>query len=339
MCFIRQKPDNLKTTNYILLFLLCLFTACTGNWQRWVEASDQEVKIQRYDEVVDDFVTLNSYSALQRLNTEYSLQTTMLIENVLAIGHVQDPGIDRKLRAFYQDSVVQELYREVRRQYGNLDPEEKLLTEVFHELKEADTSFVVPTIYTQVCALNESIVINDSVVGIGLDKYLGADYPLYKDYYYPYQRRTMERSQIVPDVLFYYLVDFYNEHDNRTLLQRMVFGGKIHWVIAHLMKKPLNEVLNFTGDRRAWCISHEKQVWQWLKDNNMLQSTDWVRFMEFMEPREYTSFFGKGSSDQLGVWLGAQIVDSYMKHHKDKQWQELLRMDSQTIYNQSGYNP
>lgn len=105
------------------------------------------------------------------------------------------------------------------------------------------------------------------------------------------------------------------------------------------MRKPLNEILNFSGERKAWCISHEKQVWQWLKDNNMLQSADWVRFMEFMEPREYTSFFGKGSSDQLGVWLGAQIVDCYMKHHKDKQWHELLHMDSQTIYNLSGYNP
>lgn len=297
------------------------------------------MKIQRYDEVVDDFVTLNSYSALQRLNTEYSLQTTMLIENVLGIGNVQDPGIDRKLRAFYQDSVVQELYREVRHQYKDMDPEEEQLTQVFQQLTEEDTAFVVPCIYTQVCALNESIVINDSVVGIGLDKYLGADYPLYKDYYYDYQRRTMERSQIVPDVLYYYLSDFYDMHDNRTLLQRMVFSGKIHWIMAHLMQKPLNEVLNFEGDRRAWCISHEKQAWQWLKKHGILQSTGWESFRELMEPRAYTSFFGKDSPDQLGIWLGAQIVDCYMKHHKNKQWQDLLYMDSQTIYNQSGYNP
>lgn len=329
----------MKTKNYIFLLLCVLLTACTGSWQRWVDTSDEDVKIIRYDEVMDDFVSMNSYSALMRLNTEFSLQTSMLIEDILTIGNVEDPGIDRKLRAFYQDSIVQCLYREVRRQYVNMDPEEELLSEVFTKLKKADSSFVVPRIYTQVCALNESIVIGDSLVGVGLDKYLGEDYPLYKDYYYTYQRRTMERSQIVPDILYYYLGDQYGVHDNRTLLQRMVFAGKIHWVIAYLLKKPLDEEMNFTGERRAWCLTHEKEVWQWLKENQMLQTTDWVRIMEFMDSREYTIFFGTGSSDQLGLWLGGRIVDSYMKRNKNIQWQELLHTDSETIYQNSGYNP
>lgn len=329
----------MKAIKYIFLLLCMMLASCTGNWQRWVDASDDEVKIIRYDEVMDDFVSLNSYSALQRLNTEFSLQTSMLIENVLAIGDVQDPGIDRKLRAFYQDSIVQSLYAEVRRQYGDLEPEEEQLTEVFAALKKADTSFVVPCIYTQVCALNESIVISDSVIGVGLDKYLGADFPLYKDYYYSYQRRSMERDQIVPDILFYYLGDLYGAHTSCTLLQRMVTAGKIHWIISHLLKKPLYEEMNFTGERRAWCISHEKQVWNWLKENDMLQTTDWARIREFMDPREYTVFFGTGSSDQLGLWLGGQIVDSYMKHHKKAQWQELLHLHPDTIYQNSGYNP
>ena len=95
---------------YLYLLLSVLMTSCTGLFHRWDEASQKEVKIIRYDEVVDDFVSLNSYSALQRLNSEYSLQTSMLIENVLAIGNVQDKGIDRKLRAFYQDSLQQRLY-------------------------------------------------------------------------------------------------------------------------------------------------------------------------------------------------------------------------------------
>ncbi len=329
----------LKTKGYIFIFLCILLTACTGNWQRWVDSSDEEVKIIRYDEVMDDFVSLNSYSALQRLNSEYSLQTSMLIEDVLAIGNVQDPGIDRKLRAFYQDSIVQGLYREVRRQYSDMDPEEEILSEVFTKLKEADSGFVVPVIYTQVCALNESIVISDSLVGVGLDKYLGVDYPLYKNYYYAYQRRTMERSQIVPDILFYYLSDQYGGHHNRTLLQRMIFAGKIHWIIAHLLKKPLAEEMNFTGGRRDWCMQHEKEVWQWLKNNDMLQTTDWVRIMALMEPREYTISFGEGSADQLGLWLGGQIVECYMKHNRDIRWQELLHTDSETIYKNSGYNP
>lgn len=331
--------EILKTRTYIFLLLCTLFVSCTGNWERWVDTSDDKVKILRYDEVVDDFVSLNSYSALMRLNTEFSLQTSMLIEDVLAIGSVQDPGIDRKLRAFYRDSIVQSLYREVRRQYGDLDTEEGLLYDAFTALKEADSTFVVPTIYTQVCALNESIIINDSVIGVGLDKYLGADFPLYKNYYYTWQRRSMERDQIVSDILFYYLADQYDAFQNRTLLDRIIFAGKMHWIIASLLDKPLYEEMNFSGDRLKWCVDHEKEVWRSLKNSKLLESTDWVRTMEFIEPRECTPTFGKESSDQLGLWLGAQIVDSYMKHNKNVQWQELLHTDSKIIYQNSGYNP
>lgn len=324
---------------YLYLLLSVLMTSCTGLFHRWDEASQKEVKIIRYDEVVDDFVSLNSYSALQRLNSEYSLQTSMLIENVLAIGNVQDKGIDRKLRAFYQDSLQQRLYSEVRRQYESLEEEEKQLTKVFSALKDADSSFVIPAVYAQVCALHESILISDSVIGVGLDKYLGTDYPLYKDYYYDYQRRSMNRSRMVPDILLYYLIDYYGDQDNTDLLHRMILLGKIHWVIAHLLDKPLSDQINFYGNRRLWCVQHEHGVWQWMKQGNLLHTFELVRIMDLLMPRDHTPYFGPQSSDQLGLWVGAQIVDSYMKHNKGASWKMLLHTDSETIYQKSGYNP
>lgn len=324
---------------YLYLLLSVLMTSCTGLFQRWDDASHKEVKIIRYDEVVDDFVSLNSYSALQRLNGEYSLQTSMLIENVLAIGNVQDQGIDRKLRAFYQDSLMQSLYGEVRRLYQSMEEEERQLSKVFAALSEADTNFVIPVIYTQVCALHESILISDSIIGVGLDKYLGEDYPLYKDYYYACQRRSMNRNRIVSDIILYYLADRYGYQQNRSLLHRMVFVGKVHWIISHLLVRPLSEELNFFGNRLQWCKQHESEVWQWMKQHNMLNTHELLRISEFLMPRDNTPCFGAQSSDQLGLWIGGQIVDSYMKHNKHVNWQALLQTDSETIYQKSGYNP
>jgi hypothetical protein len=46
---------------------------------------------------------------------------------------------------------------------------------------------VVPRIYTQIGSLDQSIVVDDSILGISLDKYLGADHPVYLRYGYTEQ--------------------------------------------------------------------------------------------------------------------------------------------------------
>lgn len=104
---------------------------------------------------------------------------------------------------------------------------------------------MIPMIYTQISAFNESIVLSDSVLGISLDKYMGEDYPLYKRFYYNYQRRTMRPDRIVPDCLVFYLMSQYPfpMDYSRTLLDVMMHYGKsimwynICWTIPHRKKR------------------------------------------------------------------------------------------------------
>ena len=82
---------------------------------------EKSMTIQRYDRLLDEFVSLNSYSALQRMNTEYSQETILLIENVLSLGRVEDPNIDRKLREYFLDSTLQVILQDVHQEYSNLN--------------------------------------------------------------------------------------------------------------------------------------------------------------------------------------------------------------------------
>ena len=42
----------------------------------------------------------------------------------------------------------------------------------------------MPEVYTQVGAFDQSIIVANDMLGISLDKYLGADYPLYRKFGY-----------------------------------------------------------------------------------------------------------------------------------------------------------
>ena len=56
--------------------------------------------------------------------------------------------------------------------------------------------------------------------------------------------------------------------------------------------------------------------------------------------KAYTPYVSDDCPDQIGLWLGVQIVDHYMKCHPDMAIGELLRMDDyKGMLRESGYHP
>lgn len=319
---------------------LLLLSSC--EWKQGLfRSSEPKTEIRRYDRVLDEFVSLNSYSALQRMNTEYPKETKLLIEDVLMIGRVDDPRVEQKIRSFYMDSTVQVLVQEVHRQYYDMHDINEQFVKAFEVLKAEDPNFHIPRIYTQISAFNQSIVVGDSILGISLDKYLGADFPLYKSYYHPYQRRSMCRERLVSDALTFYLLSEYTVPSDRplTALDRVLRSGKIHWVIAQILdRESLDEEIGFEAERADWCRRNEATIWKWIKDNQIFRSTEVAINQMLMYPRESTPALGPQSADQIGLWIGVRIVDAFMKRHKNVSIGDLLYMtDYQKIWDESGY--
>lgn len=192
-----------------MLFLLCavgVWSWLARPWEGWASPSadataKRGVVIDRFDRVLDEYVSLGSYTALHRMNTEYTAQTAMLIEDVLQMGSAMEPDIEKRLRYVYLDSTMQLLLDEVHRQYADLNDIEDALDKTFKRISRKDPSFHRPHVYAQIGNLGPSIVGNDSLVGICLDKYLGADCPLYDGVLSDEQRVHTNRQDIVSDVV------------------------------------------------------------------------------------------------------------------------------------------
>lgn len=334
----------LRQSLFFFVVLTLVFSSCQwapASWQT-EEAKSEDMRIHRYDRLVDEFVSLNSFTALQRMNTEYPRATRLLIEDVLAVGTVQDELIEQRLREFYLDSTMQVLIDDVHKEYADLRGEEKEIFSVFTHIKKADRDFRIPLVYVQVSGLNQSIVVGDSVLGISLDKYLGRDYPLYKKYYHDYQRRPMDRSRLVPEALFFYLTHEYPLPDNQvhTLLDYIVNFAKFHWIIAKYRDVPLMREAGLDDERIDWYSKNESEVWKTLNDTHMLYSSDMTMVRRFMMPRANTPYIGEDAPDQIGLWIGLQIVGHYMERHPDTKIGDLLRMtDYNKLLLESGYNP
>lgn len=100
----------------------------------------------------------------------------------------------------------------------------------------SETSFAL--VYTQIGALDQSIIVGDQTIGVSLDKYMGAKYPIYKKFNYSSEQlETMNRSYIVPDCVSFYLLSLYplKNYDTRSQLEKDLHMGKVMWVTNKVM--------------------------------------------------------------------------------------------------------
>ena len=220
--------------SYLLLAIMLGLVSC--EWPFLSSEEDENVVIDRYDRIQSLYLTTGDFSALQQMNTVYPMQTRTLIEDVLRIGKVDDQQINTKFLRFYQDTTLQTLIAEAEQQYANMDDINHGLTTAFKYLRDNLIGIEIPEIYTQIGSLDQSIIVGNNSIGICLDKYLGADYPLYQKPEYGYtkeQLKVMERDYIVPDCIGFYLLSLYPIPADASLSQweRDVHVGRIQWVV------------------------------------------------------------------------------------------------------------
>lgn len=227
------------------------------------------VEVVRYDRLESQYLTTGDFSALQQMNTDYPMETRTLIEEVLRIGDVSDPRINKTFLTFYQDSTLQRLISDAELQYANMDDINTGLCEAFERMRTFLPELSVPEVYAQIGALDQSIVIGNNTIGICLDKYLGENYALYKKYYDGEQRRTMTRENIVPDCLCFYLLGLYplSDSDTRPQIDRDIHMAKVQWVCNLVLDRKFFDTRYVTAVD-AYMAKHKSMPVESLLKNN-----------------------------------------------------------------------
>ena len=203
---------------------------------------NDDVTIERFDRVESLYLTMADFAALHHMKTDYPTQTRTLIEDVLQLGPVNDPNINTRWLKFFQDSTLQALISDVERQYADIDDVNRQLTRAFRRLSKMLPHMETPKVYAQIGSLDQSIIVTDSMLGISLDKYLGADYPAYLRYgYSEHQRSMMTREYIVPDCLGFYLLSIYPspQNDDEQVERRRWHMAKIQYVVNQVMGRDI----------------------------------------------------------------------------------------------------
>jgi hypothetical protein len=160
------------------------------------------VTIKRFEKDIFSLSPEEVIPALPALKQRYP-KFLPLFSLVINTGDINDPAFGDFLLRFCTDKQNVEVYNYTIRKYPDLKPYEKGITDAFRHYLYYFPEKKVPDVITCITGFNNSIITGDSVLGISLDRYLGADceyYPRLDIYKYVAARMTPEN--IIPDCMY-----------------------------------------------------------------------------------------------------------------------------------------
>ena len=329
----------------IVYFLTVLFllSSCTRNPLK-IKVSDVKIdlKIKHLDVDLLKQTQDQIKTSIPELEKSYDEFFKIFTYRMIAIGGSDQNNFPEMLFSFISDTLIRKLEIKVAEKIDTIQLRDELET-AFKHYKYYFPEKDIPVIFTCISGFNQSVVIAEKLIGISLDKYLGSDSPFYQQLGLPlYKRRNMNPAKIVPDVLVSWATTEWPKPDQaNNLLSQMIQEGKMMYFLD-AMQPNLDDTLKigFTKRQLEFCKKNEASMWTYLAEHKELFTTDRMSIKRYIDDGPYTAAFSDQSPARTGVWIGWQIVRSYMKQNPKIKLTELLENTNfQEILNQSGYQP
>lgn len=330
---------------YIYILLTVVLCGC-GNTYQYIpkDIEPVEVEIVRFDSAQ---LAVRPDSAMQdvaQLYADYEEFIPLYVEGILRLPMEDTAYFSEQLANFLADTTMgfAQTNALAKERFANVDSIQNALNIAFSRLHYLYPDWVIPTVYLFVSGFNSSVVYYDNMLGVGVDMYLGSDYPYYNQVVYDYQKSTMEKEYVVRDVMSMYLAYniAYNSKYNR-LLEQMIFRGKQLFLLSQLLPDaPAWQVIGYTPEQWAWCEHYEQAIWNRIMEKRDLFKTESRILNSYMNEGPFTAEVTQDSPGRLGLWVGWRIVDSYMRHNEEVSIHDLINEgDAQKILEQSFYKP
>lgn len=338
---------NVKHKQIYLIFLFAIvFISCKQNSRPDVSHINLEIKIERFDKELFASKNKNISQTNTTLSNQYGFFYDDYIHKMVGTPAYSNEEV---LSTLFKDKAYTDLTHEVDSVYPNLKAQEQGLTETFKYVKYYYPKAKIPKVISFVSGFAYQMPVGDNYLGIGLDMFLGKDSKFYGAIVQSvplYLSRRFTPDYIVPRVAETYVhEDLFPEPDeNKTLLSKMIFQGKILYFLDQVLPENTADTLKigYTADQMKWAQNFEADIWAYFLENNFLYETDYQKIQVFLAEGPFTPGLGENrdSAPKLGVWMGWQIVKRYMDKNPKITLQQLMaENDAQKILNQSKYKP
>lgn len=329
---IQMIQARLLRNSILLTIFLLVVVSCNGPFR--VDISDitsPEISIKRYEQAL--FAEPLSPTRINDLQKQFPLflGDKPLQENQLI-----------QLKNYVSDPFLLKLHDETEKIFPNLKPQETELDQAYQYLQYYFPEFKIPETYSYISGDQEEPYYESQVVVVSLDHYLGFNHEAYNMAGIPkYKQFAMDKKFFLKDILMAIAKSqIPSPGNNAQLLEQMIYEGKLLYFIKSMNPDISDKVLfTQTDTHLQWLQNKEKDLWRYYIENEILYTSDYLTYNKFIADSPFTTPLGDDSAPRTGIWLGYQIVFSYMKKNEVELKELIQNKDAQQTLIKSGYKP
>ncbi len=243
-----------------------------------------------------------------------------------------------------KDSLQLLLLENVEKKFTTMFSIEENLEYLFKHLKYYFPETTIPRVIGLINNVDyqSKTIYADSLLLISLDTYLGVDHNLYEGIP-QYIRQEMDINFLPSQVASKFAESKIPPPNDRSFLSQMIYQGKQVYLKDWVLPRSSDaEKMLYTEQQIQWVIDNEAYMWQYIVEKQLLYNTDPSLSNRFIEPAPFSKFYleiDNESPGRIGVWIGWQIIKSYMKRYPDTEISALLNLPAQTLFSKSNYKP
>ncbi|MDR0547272.1 MAG: hypothetical protein LBG77_06795 [Dysgonamonadaceae bacterium] len=311
----------MKIQSLILVIVACLIIGCKK------DNLYSDFQIQRFDTDYFRYITGNiPMDSLQKYHP--------FLEDYLQKVISEDTD--------FSDSTLMQIYQDEQRLFANISGLQREIAAGMQQLLQNFPQLSEPQVYIHVSGWNQHVVAGENYVSLSADYYLGADYPLYRAFFYDYQLAQMTQERMAPDLFLGFLMsEFPFRGKESALLDKMLYEGKLRYILSKILpERKAWEYTAYTQEQYEWCRHNQSRIWKTILEKQHLFRSDYTTTMQYLREAPYTATLPVESPGRVGVWLGFQIISAYMKQNPQTAWPALMNEnDYLLILRESKYRP
>lgn len=333
----------------IVIGLIANFLTSCNHSQLDIDTSKIEletIEFKRLDKDIFSLTPENSIQKLKEYQKKYSTFYDRYVSSIVNNGGKIDSLYSQTLLRFIGNKDIKDAYNDLTRIYTDNDIEllGEEMTEVVKRFKVFFPKRKTPKQYIVfMSGFQYNIVYVDSTLGVGLDMYLGSNNSFYNMMQLPkFRTRTMNKEHLLSDAVRGWIItEFDNADPVNNLLNHMIFYGKIFYVCDALLPNIQDSIkMGYTTAQMQYLDKYEKNVWGFFAKDNKLYDNDMKLVSEFTSDGPFTRAISKECPPRVAMWIGRQIIKSYMEHNEDVTLEDLINeKDAQKILSKSKYKP
>ncbi|UKJ07317.1 gliding motility lipoprotein GldB [Solitalea lacus] len=340
-------PKIKVTFTYLItcLPLLGLFGCYNNKKHPDVSNINLTIKINRFENDLFNLDTTNIAQSAAQLRKKYPDFYSVYFRNILRSNDPNDPNNLQLIQMIRNNHDFKLLKHDVDSVYPQLQNVEEQFTDAFKYYKYYFPKGNVPQLVSYIADFQLGASTVNNTLAVELDMFMGKGYRFYqsKNVNLPnFIQRKLNKDHIVPTAMKAFAQQLYPlDETDKTLLHQMIYQGKILYFLDNILPDmPDSAKIGFSQKQIDWCNTYKADVWTDLMAQNILYSTDELKYAKYLNDAPFTSGLENDSAPMLGVWTGWQIVRQYMNEHPEITLAQLMsESDSQKILKDSKYKP